>query len=116
MIYVLGFIILGAVLFGVGRSIWWSFDHSGWYSNARPDRDATITSCNSEKVKYEKNGAKFKTTVEFSDGFYYITHKTNREQHVFTYNISIDSALKSEILTKAMDKHKTAVEKKLAKK
>lgn len=111
MIYLVGAFLFGCMIFGIGRSVYWSFDHLGWNNVARPDADAQINNFTSEQVKYEKNGAKFKTTVTFTDGFYYITHKTNSERHVLSYTISIDDALKAEIIKKAIEKHQKAVEK-----
>ena len=113
LLYFLGFIMLAGVLFGIGRSIYWLFDHTGWQSDAVPDLNATITDISSKEVKYVKNGAKFKTTVTFSDGFYFITHKTNRDQHFMTYTISVDDSLKSEIVSRAMEAHNKAATKRL---
>ena len=115
MKYVILFLIFGVLAFGIGKIVWSYFDHYGWKAGAHPSKNATITGFSSEEVIYAKNAAKFKTTVTFSDGFYFITHKTNREQHFLKYRISIDASLKAKILSKAMEKHKAAVENVVAK-
>lgn len=109
-IYGIGIIIIGGVVYGIGRSIWSVFDHSGWKSDSKPDPNAQIIDISSKRVKYSKNGAKYKTTISFSDGFYYITHKTNREQNLLAYKISIDNNLMAEILESAISDHRIAVE------
>lgn len=89
------------------------FDHKGWDESADPDFNATIVDISSKRVKYAKNDAKFKTTIKFSDGFYYITHKTDREQHLMTYTISITPELRDEIIQTAVSAHHKAVTKKV---
>ena len=71
---------------------------------------AKIVDINFEKVQYTKNGMKYKTTVSFSDGFKFITHKTNRKDSFFTYQISIDETLRQDIIEKATRLHIRAVE------
>ena len=108
MLRVLAILFIGALAF---RDLWWHFDHSGWKKGSVPDVNATVLDCSSKKVQYASNHAKFKTTVLFSDGFYFITHKTNRTQHFMTYTISLGPTLRAEIIKIAEEKHKNAVEK-----
>ena len=96
----------------IGIIIWSLFDHMGWKPNSTPDINAKISNINSSKVIYSKNGMKYKTTVEFSDGFYFTTHKTNREDGFFTYQISIDESLRQQIIEKAIRKHNKCAKKK----
>ncbi len=90
-------------------------DHGKWYKNSNPDPKAVVSHTYSDPVKYVKNGAKYKTTVEFSDGFYFVTHRTNRNNHFMRYDISVDKELYQEIIRDAVDAHRLAVEKKLSK-
>ncbi len=107
-----GLFLLFLLFFAVfGRAIYSLFDHTEWDEDSEPDLNAKITDVYSEKVQYVKNGMKYKTTVTFSDGFNFITHKTNREDYIFTYQISMDEELKKEIISKAVRSHKKAVEK-----
>ena len=102
---VLAVLIMPCLVFFI-RSIYWKFDHKGWKENSRPDPNARIIDVSREEVMYEKNGAKYKTTVRFSDGFYYITHKTHRENHFLSYTISVDKELSDEIIETAIEAHK----------
>lgn len=100
--------ILG--LINLGKGIYYKFDHSYWDENSQPSLNAGIVDVVSEKVQYTKNNAKFKTTVTFTDGFRFVTHRTDRTQHFMTYDISVD---KAEVIALAMEAHKKAVEKKV---
>ena len=115
MTYVFSTVLFGLLMVAIGRAVYWSFDHSGWSSNAKPDANATIVDMSSERVEYRKNGAKLKTTVSFSDGFYFITHATKRKDHFPTYTIYIDDLLKKQIIEKATNKHAAAARKKCGK-
>lgn len=102
--------VVGLINMGIGVYSWW--DHTGWEEPNKPDPQAQIKDIQKQKVKYTKNNAKFKTTVKFTDGFYFVTHRTNRENHFMSYQISVDA---EEILRLALEAHSKAVEKKLAK-
>ena len=113
-LYIIVFGILGVLCFGwffltIGRSIYHLFDHTKWDKSSMPDLNAKIIDIHTEKVIYIKNGAKFKTTISFSDGFHFITHKTNREDEFFTYHIAVDKSLMNEIIEKSILVHKKAV-------
>ena len=110
MVELFGIVVIGLVVYAVVRALYWSADHSGWDEGAAPDPDAQIVDVKSEKVKYSKNNAKYKTTVKFSDGFYYVTHKTNQEDHMGKYTISMDSFLEEEIMDSAKAAHQRAVQ------
>ena len=92
------------------KALYSLFDHSRWDKDSKPSFDAKIVDINFEKVQYTKNGMKYKTTVSFSDGFKFITHKTNRKDSFFTYQISIDETLRRDIIEKANRLHIRAVE------
>ena len=106
-----GTIILFLFLTTIIQEIRSKFDHTGWKKGSIPDRHATIANISSEKVKYDKNDAKFKTTVLFSDGFYFITHRTNRENRPLSYTISIDTKLANEIVARAKAIHNYEINK-----
>ena len=104
--------LLAWPLYNLWKAFYSLFDHCEWDPGALPDPNAKIISFSSEQVQYTKNGAKYKTTVKFSDGFYFITHKTKRENSFFSYRISIDEHLKREILECAIIAHTKAIQKK----
>ena len=106
---ILGILLFGWIFFAIGRSIYHLFDHTKWDECSMPDLNAKIVDIHTEKVIYVKNGAKFKTTILFSDGFRFITHKTNREDGFLTYHIDIDESLMNEIMEKSISVHKKAV-------
>ncbi len=110
MIFV-GILLLFLFLYLAGRDIYWKFDHGTWSENAKPDINASIIDVSSKKVHYAKNETKYQTTVTFSDGFIFTTTKTNREENFFTYTISMDEELLSEIIELANKSHKKATEK-----
>jgi hypothetical protein len=56
-----------------------------------------------------KGGKKYKTILYFSDGFVYITYKTDRCAIWGGYSISKDAVLKSEILNDAFKAHQKAL-------
>ena len=103
-------VILAWPVYNMCRAFYSLFDHTKWADDSKPNLDAKIVDVCTEKVQYTKNGMKYKTTVSFSDGFNFITHKTNREEGFFTYQISIGESLKREIIEKAIRLHKKAVE------
>ena len=98
-----------AVAIAVG--IYRSLDHSYWKPNAKPNLEAKIIDISRKKIKLAKNGVTFETTVTFDDGFVFTTVKTNRENHIFTYEISIDEDLARKIIDKAITKHEAAVKR-----
>ena len=98
-------------LFLIGRGIYWSFDHGKWARGSKPDINAKVIDVDTKQVMYLKNGAQYKTTVTFEDGYIFITHKTNRKDKLFKYEISVDSELMKTILQKANEWHMKAVQK-----
>ena len=113
------YVISGVVLFSffaygffrIGKSIWSEFDHARLGKNCTLKKDAKIVDVDTVRVRYLKNGAKYKTTVRFSDGFTFITHETDREDHVLSYRISIDSELYKQIIDNAIEMHDAVMEK-----
>ena len=106
------FLIALAVLiyFVYRKQIWSLSDHSEVYHNLELKPDAKIVDIKTEKVQYVKNDVKYKTPVSFSDGFSFVTHQTDREDHFFTYNISVGSELYKQIIAKAVEAHNRALE------
>ena len=104
------------IYFAFRKQVWSLSDHSEAYHNVELKQDAKIIDIKTEKVQYMKNDTKYKTTVSFSDGFSFITHKTNREDHFFTYNISVGSELYEQIIGNAIAAHNRALEQQLKQK
>ena len=77
-------LMLSVLSIPVVRDIWSHFDHCSWDEPSNPFLEATIVDIKVEKVHYVKNGAKFKTTILFSDGFRFVTHRTKRDDNFFT--------------------------------
>lgn len=97
--------------FRIGKAIWSCFDHSWTVDNAKLHPGAKIVDINTEEVQYIKNGAKYKTTVRFSDGFTFVTHETEREDHFVSYKISLNKELYDQIIRSAIAAHDCALEK-----
>ena len=94
-----------------GKPVWSLFDHSKTEPNAVLRSDAKIVDIDTEQVTYMKNGAKYKTTIRFSDGFVFTTHKTDRDDNFFSYKISISPELRKEIISNAIEAHDRALQK-----
>lgn len=105
-------LLLAFPCYSIEKNIYSCFDHS-FIPSTRLKSDAKITNISSEKVIYVKNGAKYKTKVTFSDGFIFTTHKTNREDKFFSYNISVDNELAMEIAQRALNAHAKAYMKQM---
>ncbi|MBR4316939.1 MAG: hypothetical protein IKP65_08275 [Alphaproteobacteria bacterium] len=99
----------GSCIYNTIGEIYTLSDHYGWNEFSHPNKMAKIKNITSQKVKYTKNKAKLKTIVNFSDGFYFITYKTNRKSEFLGYSIFISNKLKKYIIHLAIQKHKIAV-------
>ena len=108
-------LLLFSALLLSGEFYTW-FNHYGWEENSIPNKKAKIQNITSEKVQHLKNMAKLKTKITFSDGFYFITYKTDRQRDFFIYTIFISDKHKKEIVELAKKKHMLAVDKFIAKK
>ena len=96
------------------KSIYAWTDHYGWKEDSNPDKNAKIQNITSEKVQYGSSStyAKLKTKITFSDGFYFITHKTDYEHlGAITYRVYLSDELKEKIISSAIEKHNLSVDK-----
>lgn len=59
-----------------------------------------------------KGHKRIRTTVIFNDGFKYISHITNVENHMLYYSISLSESAKYEIIFDAISAHNKALKKK----
>ena len=114
-LFVVFALLIGVPLWLFIREIASNFDRGYWKKGSSPDPKAEIAYVSRKRVIYVKNGAKFKTTVDFTDGYRFVTHKTDREDGVFRYKISVDKHLASQIEGEAFYKHDKAVRRKLKK-
>ncbi len=101
----------GMIFYNSFRSVYAWTDHYGWEDNSSPDKNAKIQNITSERVQYTRNGAKLKTKITFSDGFYFITYKTDRDDGVISYKIYLSDELREKIINLAIEKHNLSVEK-----
>ena len=114
--YILAGIFGAIMIYCTVRQILSKFDHSKWAKDANPSIDAQIVDIKSKLVRYFRNDAKYRTTVKFSDGFIFVTHKTERAEGFVRYSVSVDrSFLEHVILVAAKEAHEKAVSKKLLK-
>ena len=93
------------------------FPYRGWGKNAKPDMQAAV--CN-VKIKKVFMLPKFRTTVYFSDGYWYCSHKTNVERDMSSFFstrqrivASVDGDTVEYIRYLAQIKHAKAARKKL---
>lgn len=108
VVYILGVLIACGLVYLIVMNMYSKFNHSHWSNSATPSKNAVITSTDVQQVKYAKNNAKFKTTVYFSDGFWFVTYKINREQHMLSYTISTNKTEAERMATVA---HSVAIAK-----
>ena len=102
---------LGIMIYNICGSVYTWSNHYGWEENSNPNKNANIQNISSERVQYSRNGAKLKTKITFSDGFYFITYKTDRDDGVLTYKIYLSKELKEKIISSAIEQHNLAVDK-----
>ena len=106
-----GYLLVGgAVLVAILNIYSWiynAFSHTNKKSckNLRPD--AKIANVKQETVG-SKNDKKIRTVVTFDDGFEYVSHKTDRENHLMSYRIQVSEATRKEILEDAAEAHQKA--------
>ena len=83
-------------------------DNTSWREGKKPDPNAEIVNITVDRVKDLSNTYRYKTTVEFSGGYKFETHKTEYENHLLTYSISVD---REAICAQAIEAHDKAVRK-----
>lgn len=104
-------VLLVTKLVNLCKDFWSLFDHSFLPKGAKLVPDAIIVNFCPQKVQYTKNGAKYRTTVSFSDGFEFITCKTDRADGFLSYEIFISQELAESIMKKAIKAHDRALAK-----
>lgn len=109
---IFGFFAVGTVAVLVTKS-YRLFNHHKWENYSVPDENAKIKNVSQERVNNGRELDKLKTTISFTDGFQFITYKTEYERvggfFSNTYRLSIDT---DEVLRAAKDAHANAVLKK----
>lgn len=102
----LGGLALVAVL-NIYDWIYNAFSHTNKRSckNLRPDAEIANVK---EYTVGGKNDKKIRTVVTFDDGFEYVSHKTDRENHLMSYRIQVTEATRKKILEDAMQAHQKA--------
>ena len=113
IIFVLG---LGIMFYNICGTVYTWSNHCGWEENSNPDKNAKIQNMTSERVQYGRTYANLKTKVSFSDGFYFITYKNDRETRILTYKIYLSDKHRKKIIDLAIEKHNSAIDKFLSQK
>lgn len=104
------YVMLAAIAALIYKSWYDSTEHISMseVSELRPD----ASPCKVERKEIGLKGEhKYRTIVTFDDGFRYISHKTNRENHFLSYSISVPRSMNAEILSDAVAAHKKACNK-----
>lgn len=57
-----------------------------------------------------KGDYKFRTIVTFDDGFEFIAHDTERDNHLLYYTIAVSSDMKNEIIARSTEAHNRALD------
>lgn len=107
IIFVLG---LGLMFYNICGTVYTWSDHYGWEKNSSPDKNAKIIDITSKRIQYGRTKQKLKTTVTFSDGFYFITYKTNYDNGIMTYKIYLSDELRKTVINLAVEKHNSAID------
>lgn len=95
----------------IWEAIYWKRDHGKFPKGAVPNPCAQVANVTHERKSFGKNNTKYLTTVTFTDGYQFKTTKTNRADHFFSYEISVDHALRAKIVENAMAAHQKALVK-----
>lgn len=106
LIYIAIFVLIAVGIYGTIHS---SHDH--YSKNADLKKDAQIV----DMATKQYNKYKFETTVQFSDGFKYVSYLTKKEDYGFKYRISVGKEEKIKIAEKAIAKHAELIEKNISK-
>jgi hypothetical protein len=88
--------------------------HWGWSKDARPDVNAVIVSAKPEFVNM-KAFSKFKTTIKFSDGFWFTSPATKKSTKIARYEFSVDEEQLKSDMERAMRTHRKEAEARLKK-
>ena len=109
-----GYVFLGGVvlvaLLNIYSWIYNLFSHSIAKDCKNLRRDAKIVNVKRDTVG-SKNSKKIRTEVLFDDGFEFVSHKTDREDSLFSYRIQVTEKTAKEILKDAMEAHQKACDK-----
>lgn len=104
-----GVIFFLLLAIAVGYMIWSSSYNSSNHTSRDiyVDPSATISNVD-RKIVGLKGERLYRTTVLFSDGFQFISHKTDRDDKFLSYSISISPELSFEIIRDAISEHNNA--------
>ena len=105
----IGVLALVAIL-NIYSWIYNAFSHINVKSYKNLRRDAKIVNVKRDTVG-SKNDKKIRTEVIFDDGFEYVSHKTDREDSLFSYRLQVTEKTAKGILEDAMEAHQKACDK-----
>lgn len=105
ILFAIALIIFGII---IRKNIYNSSDHHTWDKGSSPNHNAIITNVKREIVG-SKGSSKYRTIITFSDGFTFISHDTNVENHLIYNKLSVDQELNNQIIEKAISAHNKAV-------
>ena len=112
IIYAVIFSVLGFAAYAVIKSGIYNMTSHSIYDDCEKLREnAEIITVTREIIGGRKSIKRYRTILTFDDGFKFISHKTNTENGVFTYTISIGEVINQEILNDAIEAHKKMIEK-----
>ena len=108
ILFIAGFVLV-AVL-NVYSWIYNAFSHTNKKSCKNLRCDAKIVNVKRDTVG-SKNDKKIRSVVTFDDGFEYVSHKTDSENHLMSYRIQVTESTAKEILADAIKAHQKACDK-----
>ena len=109
-VYIAAGIVVLLVLHAVVGEIYSRFVHTRWEKNAKPDENAEVVAVRCRAVVFVPGKAKFRSLVKYSDGFRYLTYKTDRVDYLMRNRYTI-SVIEQEIIAIADEAHWEALEK-----
>lgn len=107
ILYIMGI----AIVLIIAKDIYDSTSHSSCENPDRLREDAMPNDIQ-RKIVGTKGHRRVRTTVLFDDGFKFISHKTDVENHIFYYSISTPSPILKEILLDAAIAHEKMLKRK----
>lgn len=107
ILYILGI----AIVWIIAKDIYDSTSHSSCENPSLLREDAKPNDIQ-RKIVGTKGHRRVRTTVLFDDGFRFVSHKTDVENHLFSYSISTPAPILNEILLDATIAHEKMLKRK----
>lgn len=108
----LAIIPIAVVILLIAKDVYDSTDHSYFDDAVLLKSDAVPIDIKRDIVG-TKGHKRVRTTILFDDGFRYISHKTDIDDHFLSYSISVSASTSRDIIADAIAAHGKAMQKQM---